>query len=388
MTAPSIYLVAGEPSGDLLGARLIAALKAFGGERTAFAGVGGEAMRAEGLASLFPQADLAVMGLAEVLPRLPRILGRLRQTLDDIRERRPAAVVTIDSWGFTGRLLARLAKTCPAIPRVHFVAPMVWAWRPGRARHLAGRVDLLLCLFPDEPPLFERVGVRAVHVGHPVLESGADRGDGEAFRRRHGIPAAATLVCVLPGSRHSEVSRLLPPFAATLARLAPRRPDLRAVVPTVETVADEVAAAVRSWPVPATVVSGQRERYDAFAAARAALAASGTVTLELAMAGLPAVVGYRVNPATAALVRRLLRVPHAALPNLLAGRAVVPELLQDDCRPELLAPALERLLDDDAARAEQRKGYDEALDRLGRGGESPSRRAATAILKLMEERNR
>ncbi len=386
MTATPIYLVAGEPSGDLLGARLIAGLRKIGGATLSFAGIGGEAMREEGLGSLFPQADLAVMGIAEVLPRIPRILRRLDQTVADIVARKPVAVVTIDSWGFNRRLIDRLKAADFPAPRIHCVAPMVWAWRAKRVHELKGRVDLLLCLLPNEPPLFERAGVRAIHIGHPVLESGADRGDGAAFRARHGIPGDALLVSVLPGSRRSEVARLLPPFGAALARVAASHPGLRAAVPTVETVAPDVERAVRAWKVPTTVVRGAGERYDAFAASRAALAASGTVTLELAMAGVPMVVGYRMNALTATLARRLIKIDHASLPNILTGRAAVPELLQGDCRPELLAPALARLLDDESARAAQRAGLDEALVRLGRGAGSPSERAAKAIMEMVAAR--
>jgi lipid-A-disaccharide synthase len=380
---PLIYLVAGEPSGDLLGARLMDGLSAVGGGDIRFAGIGGEAMRAAGLNSLFPQADLAVMGLAEVLPRIPRILRRLDQTVADIAARRPAAIVTIDSWGFNKRLIDRLKRAGIGAPRIHCVAPMVWAWKARRVHDLKGRVDLLLCLFPNEPPLFEAAGVHAIHIGHPVLESGADRGDGAAFRARHGIPADAPLVSVLPGSRRSETARLLPEFGATLGRLAPAHPGLRAVVPTVETVAESVAAAIRHWPVPALVVRGAADRYAAFAASRAALAASGTVTLELALAHVPMVVGYRLNPLTAWFARRLVKLDAVSLPNILAGRMVVPELLLEDCRADRLAPALARLLDDEAARATQRAGLDEALAALGRGGEPPSRHAARTILALL-----
>ncbi|HEY1721891.1 MAG TPA: lipid-A-disaccharide synthase [Magnetospirillaceae bacterium] len=383
MSAPLIYLVAGEPSGDLLGARLMDGLRDVIGADVQFAGIGGEAMRAAGMPSLFPQADLAVMGLAEVLPRIPRILKRLDETVADIIARKPSAIVTIDSWGYNKRLIDRLKRAGVTAPRIHMVAPMVWAWKEKRVHDLVGRVDLLLCLLPNEPPLFVAAGVRAIHIGHPVLESGADQGDGTGFLARHGIPADATVVSILPGSRRSETSRLLPEFGATLGRLAASHPRLQAVVPTVETVADSVSEAVRDWPVPALVVRGAGERYDAFAASRAALAASGTVTLELALAGVPMVVGYRVNPITAFFARRLVKLDAVSLPNILAGRIVVPELLQGDCRPELLAPALARLLDDGAARFEQRTGLDAALTKLGHGEASPSRRAATAIRDMI-----
>jgi lipid-A-disaccharide synthase len=382
MTAPLIYLIAGEPSGDLLAARLMVALRERGGEAIRFAGVGGEAMREQGMESLFPQADLAVMGFAEVVPRIPRILRRLDQTLEDIRQKQPAVIVTIDSWGFTGRVAKRLKAQGSVIPRVHYVAPMVWAWKEKRIHQLAERVDLLLCLLPQEPAYFTKVGLRAVHVGHAVLESGADHGDGPAFRARHGISPDVPLLCVLPGSRRSETSWLLPVFAEAVKRLAIKHPDLQLVVPTVETVAAEVSSAL--WPVPATVVRGTTERYDAFAACRVALAASGTVALELALARLPMVIGYRVNCLTGMIARRLLKIRFVCLLNLLLDQPVIPERLQGDCRADLLADDLFGLLDD-RTRDAQLDGAQQALTKLGLGGDSPSRRAAQEILTVIQE---
>lgn len=383
--SPLIYLIAGEPSGDLLAGRLMAALRDLTQGAVRFAGVGGEAMREQGLESLFPQADLAVMGLAEVVPRIPLILRRLRQTLADIEARRPAVIVTIDSWGFTGRVAARLKTRGSTVPRLHYVAPMVWAWKEKRVHQLAERVDRLLCLLPNEPEYFQKAGLSAVHVGHSVLEGGAGQGDGVAFRRRHGIADDAPLLCLLPGSRHSETSRLLPVFERTVRLIAATHPGLRVVMPTVETVADSVTRTVSGWRSPVTVVRGTSERYDAFAACQVALAASGTVSLELAMAGLPMVVTYRVAPLTAFLARRLLKVKYVTLLNLLMDREVVPERLQDDCRPEILAAEVGRLLDDPQARAEQEREVAVALTRLGRGGESPSRRAAAEVLRMIWE---
>ena len=380
-----IYLIAGEPSGDLLGGRLMAALRRRTGGAIAFAGIGGETMTAEGLDSLFPMAELSVMGLVEVLPRIPNILRRVGQTVADIDRLRPDAVVTIDSWGFTGRVAGRLKAAGSTVPRIHYVAPMVWAWREGRARHLAERLDLLLTLLPNEPPYFERRGLAALHVGHPVIE-GARTGDGAGFRARHNIPAEAPLLCVLPGSRHSETSRLLPVFAPAVALLAARHPGLRVAVPTVAGVADAVTAAAAGWAAPNVVVRGPAEKTDCFAAADAALAASGTVALELALAGLPTVITYRVNWLTAMLARRLLKIKWATLTNLLLERCVVPELLQEACRPDTLAAAVSTLLTDPAARAAQRAGMAEALERLGLGGPSPSDRAAAAVLAAIERK--
>lgn len=383
---PLIYLIAGEPSGDLLGGRLMAALKERTGGAVRFAGIGGEAMAAEGLESRVPLAELAVMGVAEVLPRARRIFRRVRETVADIRARRPDAVVTIDSSGFTWRVAQRLRRAGSRVPLIHYVAPMVWAWRAGRARRMARWYDHLMVLLPFEPPYFTAVGLSCRYVGHPVVESGADRGDGPGFRRRHGIAPEAPLLIVLPGSRAGEVGRLLPIFGEAVRLLAARHPGLRVVLPTTETTAATVEAAVKSWPLPVTVLRGPAEKYDAFAAGTAALAASGTVALELAMARLAAVIAYRVNPLTHQLLRRIIKVKYAHLLNLILDRAVVPELLQHDCTPERLAEAVGRLIAEPALRAEQATACAEALRQLGYGGLSPGLRAADEVLMIIGSR--
>lgn len=385
---PLIYLIAGEPSGDLLGGRLMAALKARTGGAIRFAGIGGEAMRAEGLDSLFPMTELSVMGLVEVLPRLPNILRRIALTLSDIETKAPDAVLTIDSWGFTGRIHKGLKARGSRIPRIHYVAPMVWAWKSGRTKTLAKVLDLLLTLLPNEPAWFEKEGLRSVHVGHPVIEGGAGKGDGTGFRARHGIAPAVPVLCVLPGSRHSETAKLLTPFAETLALLARRHPGAVAVVPTVETVADEVTAAARHWALPAIVIRGAAEKHDAFAACDVALAASGTVALELAMAELPAVITYKVSRLSAFIATRLLglSLKFVTLVNILVDEPVMPELLQERCRPDLLADAVDHLLREPAARSAQVAGARRALEKLGLGGASPSLRAADTVLAFIGER--
>jgi lipid-A-disaccharide synthase len=378
-----IMLVAGEPSGDILGGRLMAGLRDLTERRVSFCGVGGPRMAEQGLDSLFPYADLTVMGLAEVLPRVFRIMGRIAETAELARASGADAVVTIDAPDFSFRVAARLRGL--GVPLVHYVAPTVWAWRPGRAAKIAKLYDHLLALLPFEPPYFQRAGLACSFVGHPVIESGAARGDGIGFRRRHGIAEGETLVSVLPGSRRSEVSRLSAPFGVALGLLRARVPQLRAIVPTVPNVAEMVRQATAAWPIPTTVVEGDDDKYGAFAASRAGIAASGTVALELALAGVPHVVAYRVNPVTAFVVRRLVTVRFANLVNLVLDRPVVPELIQDDCRPERLAESVGRLMLDDAARAAQVDGFAEALGRLGAGDEAPSRRAARIVLDVAEK---
>ena len=383
---PLIFFVTGEPSGDVLGGALIAALRRRTGGRLRIAGIGGERMREQGLDSLVPLGDLAIMGVAEVLPRAPLILRRVRETVATICWLRPDAVVTIDSSGFSWRVAHGLRRRGETLPLIHYVAPIVWAWRAGRARRMARWYDHLMTLLPFEPPYFERVGLSCSFVGHPVLESGADHGDGERFRATHGLTADELLITALPGSRIGEVRRLLPIFGAALEQLQDLVGRFRVVAPTVATVAAAVARAVGAWPGDAIIVDKPHEKYDAFAASQAALAASGSVALELALARLPMVVGYRLNPLTEAFLERILKVRQVNLVNLLLGKTLVPELLGPHCTPERLAASLAELVADERVRAAHRQGYDEAVRRLGIDGPPPSLRAADQILELITAR--
>jgi lipid-A-disaccharide synthase len=379
---PLIYLLAGEHSGDVLGARLMAALRAVRPDLD-FAGIGGPRMAALGFSSLFPMHELAVMGLVEIVPRLWRLRRRMAETVADIAARRPAIVVTIDSPGFALRLLRRIAPL--GVKRVHYVAPQVWAWRESRVRRFPGLWDRLLCLLPFEPDYFARFGLDARFVGHPVLESGADQGNGARFRAAHGIAADAPLVILMPGSRPSEAGRLLPVYGQTVALLAARFPNLVPVVPAAGAVAQAVARAAADWPIKPLVVSEIAGKHDAFAAASAALTKSGTSTLELALAAVPMAVTYRVNALTAMIARRLIRVPHVAMVNLLAGREVVPELLQENCSPERLAATVAGLITTPALAAAQREAFRAVLATLRPPAGLPSEAAAAAVLESLEQ---
>ncbi|WP_337875703.1 lipid-A-disaccharide synthase [Elioraea sp.] len=371
-----LYLVAGEASGDVLGGRLMAALRARRPD-LAFAGIGGSRMAEQGLVSLFPMEELSLMGLAEVLPRLRGLARRLAETEADVLARRPAALVTIDAPSFTLRLAARVRPK--GVRVIHYVAPQVWAWRQGRVRRIARRIDRLLALLPFEPPFFEAAGIPTSFVGHPVLESGADRGNAARFRTTHGIAPETRLLAVMPGSRGGELARHLPVFARAAALLRDRLGTLALAVPTLPRLADAVRAA--PWPVAPIVTADETGKHDAWAAAAAALAKSGTTSLELAVAGVPQVVAYRVNPITAAIVRRLVTVSHASLVNLLAGEEVVPERLQEQCTPERLAAALLPLLTATDAAAAQRAAFVRVLGQLRPpGGLAPSEAAAEAVL--------
>ena len=378
--APLIYLVAGEHSGDILGARLIAALRRIRPD-LAFRGVGGPRMQAEGCSSVFAMDELAVMGLVEVLPRVLRLRRLMRDVEADIRARRPAILVTIDSPGFNLRMLQRLRDI--GLPRIHYVGPQVWAWRQNRVHAYPGLWDQLLCLLPFEPEFFARFDLPARFVGHPVLESGADCGDGARFRARYGIAADAPVLVLMPGSRRSEVARLLPVFGATLRLLRDRIAGLVPVVPVASAVAGAVRSAAAAWPVAPVVVTELDDKHDAYAAASAALTKSGTSTLELALAGVPMAVTYRLSPMTALVARRLIRVPHVAMVNLLARAAVVPELLQEDCTPSRLADAVVALVGDHAAAQAQRLAFTRIVASLRPTDAAPSEAAAAAVLALL-----
>ena len=366
-----IYIIAGEASGDVLGARLIGALRARD-PALRFTGVGGARMAEQGFESLFPMRELALMGLLEVLPKLFRLKRRIRETVADIAAQRPAVVVTIDSPGFTLRVAPQVKAM--GIPVVHYVAPQVWAWKPWRAKKLPDQVDRILALLPFEVTVLQAAGMAVDFVGHPVLESGADTGDAARFRARHGVAPDETLLMVMPGSRRTEVSRLLPIFGETLARL----PGARAVVALAGPVEEAVRQGTREWARPPILVRDVDDKHDAFAACAAGLIKSGTSSLECAVAGLPHVVAYRVNPVTAWMVRRMIQVPFVSLVNLLAERAVVPEFLQENCTPERLSAALAPLLAGDVS---QRAGFAEALAQLRAPEGLPSAAAAAVVAR-------
>jgi lipid-A-disaccharide synthase len=374
------FLIAGEASGDLLGAKLMHALKVNLGEAVRFAGIGGPRMQEEGLDLFFSQSELAHFGVFELLNHIPHILKRIRQTVAEVKRLRPAALVTIDAPDFSFRVAKKL--TGEDIPLIHYVAPTVWAWRPGRAQKVADILDHLLALFPFEPPYFTEEGLGCTFVGHPILESGADQGDAQRFRTKYGIGADVPLLAVLPGSRHSEIARLMPVFAATVGSLKTRHPALRVVIPAAPGLAAVINDKCRDWAAPVTITESDQDKYDAFAASRVALACSGTVALELAIARLPAVIAYKINPLTFAAFRRFIKVDYVNLVNIMHGKPVVPELLQEDCEPEKLANAVDDLFNNDEARQKQIAGLAEVADWLGQGKFIPSEQAAKTVMRV------
>lgn len=381
----TIMLVVGEPSGDQLGAQLMAGLRALAGDRVRIIGVGGSAMAEQGLQSLFPLDATAVMGLREVVPRIPTILRRVREATDYALKVRPDLVVVIDSPDFTHRIARRLKRIDPTIRTVNYAPPQVWASRAYRARAMARYFDAVLTLLPFEAPFFEKNGLKAYFVGYPVLERAKLITGGEEFRRRRGIAADAPLLAVLPGSRRNEIRFILPPFRKAVELLARDIPGLVCVMPTAGHVAALVRSAQADWPTPVHVVESDAEKFAAFDAADAALAASGTVTSELALAKTPMVVGYRLGRITYALAHRFLLVPYVVLINLILDRPAVPEFLQSACEPQALAGALRPLLADTPERAKQVRDLEEAVREFSAGGEAPSLQAARVLLKIAGE---
>lgn len=338
----SVFISAGEVSGDVLGARLMAALKEQHAGDIKFYGVGGPLMQAQGLDSLFPMEDLSVMGIAEVLPRLNLILKRIKQASDLIVKLSPDIVVTIDAPDFSFRVVKRARRGLSGkdkMPRmIHYVAPTVWAWRPKRAQKVARLYDGIMCLLPFEPPYFEREGMRAGFVGHPMMESGEGTADGLSFRARHHIPDGARTLGVLFGSRGGELKRMGPEFVAMMKHLRDSDPDLHFIAPTLPHLEGRVRDLVEG--LPCTIERDVRQKWNAFAAMDGALATSGTVGLELAVADVPHVIAYKTNALTAAIVRRMIKVKYAHLANLLLDAPVVPEFIQENCSVPALTAAL------------------------------------------------
>ncbi|MEM8761940.1 MAG: lipid-A-disaccharide synthase [Pseudomonadota bacterium] len=387
MSGPRLFLIAGEPSGDRLGGALITALRELA-PGLEIAGVGGKAMRAAGLQPIFGIEALSVMGITEVVPKLPTILRLMREAREACLAFRPDALITIDAPSFGLRVAKGVRQAAPGIRTVHYVAPSVWAWRPGRARRMAAFVDQVLAILPFEPPYMEAEGMCCDFVGHPIAgEPVASEAEVAAFRAVHGVEGP--LLLVAPGSRAGEVGRMGPVFTETLARLRAASPDLRVVVPVAETVSDAVAALF-----PGEILLGLEAdaamRRAAMRAADAALVKSGTVTLEMAAAGTPQVAAYRTSWLTAAIARRLLRIDTANLVNLAvgweSGARPVPEFYQEACTPEALSAAVAPLLAPGPARSAQQDAAAEALRVLGRGAEPPGRRAARAVLDGLGQR--
>jgi len=377
-----VFVIAGEPSGDRLGGALMAGLRQLVPDVT-FAGIGGAQMQAQGLVSRFDMDELSIMGLVEVAPKYFHLKRRIAETAQAVLAAKPDVLITIDSPDFCLRVAKRV-KASSAIRTVHYVAPTVWAWRPGRAVKMARVIDHVLALLPFEPPLMQAAGMECDFVGHPVVaEPQATEAEIATFRAKHDLGVAPILL-VLPGSRRGEITRLAPIFGKALARFQPRHPDMRVVVPAAGPVADLVRETVAEWPGNPLVLdpdlTGPVDKSAAFGAAKLALAASGTVSLELAAAGTPMVIAYDFNWLSRQVLKRMMLTDTATLVNLVSDTRVVPECLGPDCRPDLIAARLSGVL---AAPDHQAQAMALTMQRLGQGAEAPGLRAARAVLTGM-----
>ena len=379
-----IFLIATEESGDRLGSALMKVLRQRLGDGVQFVGVGGRTMAREGLETLFPIEELSIVGFAGVLQQLPKILRLLRETADAVTDAAPDALVIIDSPDFTHRVARRVRAKNPDIPIIDYVSPSVWAWRPGRARAMLGYVDHVLGLLPFEPEEYRKLkGPPCSYVGHPLIEQLSSlRPDADEQKRRDSEPP---VLLVLPGSRRSEIRHHLGLFGAALGRLRAQGVAFELMLPTMSHLEATVREGVASWPVKPQIVVGEAEKRAAFRIARAALAKSGTVTLELALAGVPMVTAYRVGAMEAFILRRAIQVSSVILANLVIGKDVIPEFLQEDCTPEKLAGALSEVLADTPMRRQQVEAFVQLDTIMSTGNESPSVLAADIVLATMRK---
>jgi lipid-A-disaccharide synthase len=385
--ARKIFLIATEESGDRLGAGLMKVLRQRLGGAVKFEGVGGQSMAREGLASLFPIEQLSIMGLAAVVKQLPMILRLIRETATAVAAASPDVLVIIDSPDFTHRVARRVRTRDPSIPIIDYVSPSVWAWRPGRARAMRAYVDHVLALLPFEPEEYRRLrGPPCSYVGHPLTEQiGALRPGVDEQKRRDEQPP---VLLVLPGSRRSEINHHMAVFGETLGRLAAEGVPFELILPTMPHLLDAVRAGVKRWPAQPRVVAGEQEKRAAFRIARAALAKSGTVTLELALAGVPMVTAYKVGGVEALVLRRAINVKSVILANLVAGENVIPEFLQRDCTPKKLSQALRDVLSESPLRRRQLEAFAKIGAIMSTGNQSPSVRAADIVLATMRKSRR
>ena len=376
-----VFLVAGEESGDRLGAALMRALRERTGGEVRFVGVGGREMAAEGVASLYPIADLPIIGFSAIPRRLPKILRLMRLTAKTVVAQRPHVLVVIDSPGFTQGIARRVRAADPTIAIVQYVSPSVWAWRPGRARAMRAYIDHVLALLPFEPAVHQRLGgPPCTYVGHPLVEQVRNlRPNLEEARRRLAAPP---VLLVLPGSRAGEIERLLGVFSDAVARVHDRLGSLEVVVATVPHLVDPIRTAMARWPLRARIVVESADKQAAFRTATVALAKSGTVTLELALAGVPMIAAYKVTALEYLAVGRgiLKRLPSIILTNLLLGENVVPELLQHNCTAEKLAAALLPLFGDTPERRRQVEAFSRLDAIMEIGSSVPAMRAADVVL--------
>jgi lipid-A-disaccharide synthase len=382
--ARKIFLIATEESGDRLGAHLMKVLRQCLGGAVQFEGVGGRSMAREGLTSLFPVEELSIIGLAAVVRQLPKVLRLIRETVGAVMRAQPDILVIIDSPDFTHRVARRVRTRDPSIPIIDYVSPSVWAWRPGRARAMRAYIDHVLALLPFEPEEYRRLhGPPCSYVGHPLTEQLSTLRPGvEEQKRRNEAPP---VLLVLPGSRRSEIRHHMAVFGEALDRLQAEGASFDLILPTMPHLLEAVREGVEGWKVKPRIVVGEQEKRAAFRIASAALAKSGTVTLELALAGVPMVTAYRTGAIEAWILMRAINVKSVILANLVVGENVVPEFLQQDCTPENLARGLREILTDSPSRRRQVEAFAKLDGIMSTGNQPPSVRAADIVLTTLRK---
>lgn len=372
-----IYIIAGEASGDFLASQLMAELKSRQDD-IIFSGIGGNLMEEQGLKSLFPMSELSLMGIFEILPKLKKLMGRINQTVDDVIDKKPDIVLTIDAPDFSFRVQKKIRKMLgdDAPQLVHYVAPTVWAWRPKRAKKIAEFLDAMICLFHFEPPYFEKEGLRAIAVGHPMMESGINTA-------KSLLPNDRQYLGLFFGSRKGEVKRLAPTIIKAAKEIIRVKPEIEIVVPTLPYLKNDLNDLLKSLPVKKHIFSGAESKWSVFKSCDAAVAVSGTVGLELAACGIPHVIAYKVNALTALMARMLIKTNFAHLANIILNKEVVPEFIQKNCKPDLIAKETIKLLDDNQSKIAQQNAFNDVrIHIMGKNNEQPSKTAASFILSL------
>ena len=380
---PLIFVLAGEQSGDMIGGKLLAAIKDITKDNVKFIGVGGQNMAEQGLDSIFPMSDLSVMGLFEVIKHLPVIYSRFKEVKQAITDYKPDIVITIDAPDFSLRLSKHIKSL--NIPHIHYIAPTVWAWRPGRAKSIAKKIDHLLAVYPFEPKYFEVHNLPCTFVGHMISELNIDGIARTQFREKHDIAKSTKLICWLPGSRMSEVELLVPIHKQALIDLQQHYPDMVVALPVAPSVADYVKSQIIDLPFKVITVEDTQERYAAMRAANVALAASGTVNLELSMAQTPFVITYKINPLTAWLAKLILKDQYVTMVNILCDGPVIPELLQEDCTPDNISSVINHLFINKSSVENQLEGQRTANIMLRHISHKPSYAAAKIVLSYLEK---
>jgi len=381
-----VFVIAGEPSGDKIASGFMHAFKEIH-SNVKFFGVGGFQMKREGIETLFPLEELSVMGLAEILPKLFNLISRVNYTADEIAKAKPDAVLFVDAPEFCFNVAKKVRKKDKSIPLIHYVAPTVWAWREKRAEKISKFLDCLLTLFPFEPPYFEKYGLKTVCVGHPVVEKIMEPDAAQIFRKKYNIEADQPILALLPGSRVNEIKQLLQIFEESVYKILTKIPNILVVIPTLPHLRPMIEEAFKGKGINPLIIEDEEDKFRCFSASNVAIAASGTVSLELSLVGTPHLVAYRINMFSALLAKFVIKTRYFNIMNIISRRPIVPELLQDRCQADLIADEALKLLESVDARKAQLHFFNSVIDSLGRGKKiTPSQKAAETVLSIIKEK--